>query len=78
MNQQNTPSLPGSAPTAAPTPALPNTTQVGPRPIVPASWTDKGRIMAQILEVFDKGGATAANELSKWCKDKLEKISAGK
>lgn len=45
-------------------PALPNV--VGERAVVPASWNDSANIMRQILDVLEREGQTAADELKNW------------
>jgi hypothetical protein len=44
---------------------------------VPASWVDRGNIIAQVLQVFEEGGLEAAQRLQAFCKAELEKIAAG-
>lgn len=70
------PPLPGTVPVSTPPPPLPNlpgSPGIPPAAPIPASWQDKGRIIALILQVFEEQGAVAAQKLEEWVKSELNK-----
>lgn len=69
--------LPGVQKTPGSDAALPHTTQVGPRPSVPAFWQDRGNMMAQVLRVYEDGGSDAAKRLRDFLNEEIRKIEAG-
>lgn len=78
MNPTNAtpPTLPGQQ-GDKPGGVLPHTTQVGPRPPVPASWQDLNRMVRTFLDLFEADPAEAMS-LHKFAQEKLEKIRQGK